>query len=59
MLRDFGYELANSTGSHRVFHKDGACPITLVTHDEKSIKKVYVQAVARALDLEVWFENRE
>ena len=48
-----GYELHKSHGSHRVYHKKGAMPITVVVpKGTKYLKTPYVNEIIKALKLE-------
>jgi hypothetical protein len=51
LLGLFGYALRKGGGSHRVFHKPGATPITVPTVGLR-IKKEYVEMLTRKLALE-------
>jgi len=51
LLAGFGYTLRKGGGSHRVFHKPGANPITVPTVGLR-IKKEYIEMLARKLALE-------
>lgn len=53
LLRLFGYESHKSAGSHRVYHKKGETPITVVTpKNTKYVKPGYVDKIVKKLDLE-------
>jgi hypothetical protein len=47
----FDYTLRKGGGSHRVFHKPGAMPITVPTVGMK-IKKEYIEMLVKKLKLE-------
>lgn len=53
LLKDFGYKLHKSGGSHRTFHQAGSKPITIpVPKGTKYVKIEYVKMVIEILKLE-------
>lgn len=53
MLKLSGYELHKSHGSHRVYHKNGMLPVTIVVpKGTKYVKAPYVSAIIKAIKLE-------
>jgi len=53
VLNIYGYELHKSRGSHRVYHKKGMTPITLVVpKGTKYVKAPYINAIIKILKLE-------
>jgi len=53
MLTLSGYLLHKSRGSHKVYHKQGMMPITIVVpKGTKYVKAPYISAIIRVLKLE-------
>jgi len=53
LLRDYGYVLHKSGGSHRVYHKKGFISITVVApKGTKHVKSPYVKQIIKDLKLE-------
>jgi predicted RNA binding protein YcfA (HicA-like mRNA interferase family) len=53
LLKDYGYDLRKSSGSHRAYHKKGATPIIVVTpKNSKYILSPYVNKIIKDLGLE-------
>ncbi|PPD57886.1 type II toxin-antitoxin system HicA family toxin [Dehalogenimonas etheniformans] len=53
ILIEFGFELRKSGGSHRVYHKKGAKPISIIDPKKtKYINSLYVRALVKDLGLE-------
>jgi predicted RNA binding protein YcfA (HicA-like mRNA interferase family) len=57
LLGLFGYALRKGGGSHRVFHKPGAMPITVPTVGMK-IKKEYIEMLVKKLGLEDYLATK-
>ena len=53
LLRSYDYEYHKSGGSHRMYHKKGDAPLTVVTpHHTKYVKPGYVKLIIKRLKLE-------
>jgi len=52
VLEHAGYSRTGGRGSHRVYSKPGAWPITIVKAGGFRVKKVYLRKVVELLDLE-------
>lgn len=57
LLQCFGYSEKKNPGSHCVFHKKRAYPITVPTIKGKYVKKCYVKRIVRILGLEEYLES--
>jgi len=51
LLEMLGYERKKQPGSHHVFHKRGAYPITIPTIKGRKVKKAYVELLVKTLRL--------
>jgi predicted RNA binding protein YcfA (HicA-like mRNA interferase family) len=52
VLTLYGYELHKSRGSHKVYHKKGAMPVTIVVpKGTRYVKTPYIDAIIRILKL--------
>ncbi len=53
LLKEYGYWLQKGSGSHRVYHKKGVVPITVVVpKNTKYVLSPYVKRIIRDLRLE-------
>ena len=53
LLKDYGYELRKSGGSHRAYHKTGTTPIIVVVpKNTKYLLSPYVNRIIKELCLE-------
>jgi len=53
LLKDYGYKLSKSGGSHRVYHKPGTTPIIVVVPKKsRYILSPYVNRIIKDLGLE-------
>lgn len=53
LLTTFGYELRKSRGSHRVYHKRGTSPLTVVTPKKsRYVLSPYINKILKDLGLE-------
>lgn len=53
LLTTYGFELRKGRGSHKVYHKKGDAPITVVApKDKKYVKPGYVNLLIKRLNLE-------
>ena len=53
LLTLYGYEYRKHGGSHRVYHKKGGVPVTVVTpKNKKYVKPAYVNLIIKRLNLE-------
>jgi predicted RNA binding protein YcfA (HicA-like mRNA interferase family) len=53
LLIEFGFELRETGGSHRVYHKKGVKPISVIDPKKsKYINSLYVKAIIKDLGLE-------
>lgn len=58
LLKDYGYRLHKSGGSHRVYHKMGTTPvIVVIPKNTKYVKPGYVEMVIKKLNLEAQNED--
>jgi predicted RNA binding protein YcfA (HicA-like mRNA interferase family) len=53
LLKSFDFEFHKGSGSHRMYHKKGDAPITIVSpHHSKYVKPGYVKLMVKRLKLE-------
>ena len=60
LLEELGYQRPKKPGSHAVYHKNGAYPITVPTpHSGRYVKSPYVKRIVKLLNLEEYLEGEE
>ncbi len=54
VLKAFGYQEVRVRGSHHVFENDEGDVIVVPKKGGKKVKKTYIEAIIKLLDLENW-----
>ncbi len=67
ILQEFGFKLRNTKGSHNIFILTNPLPdinygaemIVVPTVKGRKVKKTYLKKLAKLLDLEVWYYEKQ
>jgi predicted RNA binding protein YcfA (HicA-like mRNA interferase family) len=57
VLKAFGYQQVRVKGSHHVFENDEGDVIVVPKKGGKKVKRTYIEAVIKLLDLENWQDD--